>query len=52
MGLTRIDTCRRLLHELKLTPVTSGRGAEAPKGHDEQSGRAKIFSLIGKKTSA
>ena len=53
-GLNRIDCCRRWLHELGLTPVTSGRGAEAPKKHDQpQTGRARILSLIaGKKARA
>jgi len=53
-GLNRIDACRRMLHELGLTPMTSGRGAtEAPKSHDEpQTGRARILSLIAAKARA
>lgn len=53
-GLNRFDACRRMLHELGLTPMTSGRGAmEAPRSYEEpETGRARILSLIAAKARA
>jgi hypothetical protein len=50
-GLNRLDCVRRWLHELGLTPTTSGRGAtEAPTTDGPpQTGRARILSLIARK---
>ena len=49
-GLNYVDSARRWLHELGLTPVTAdGDTGVAPSEETNETGRTRVLSLIGRK---
>jgi hypothetical protein len=51
IGISRMEACRRWLHELGLTPA-SAKGMTEGHGEEAQDGRARLLQLVARKAAS